>query len=244
MVRATVNVKSFLRRMDRLQRQIPEVRDKAVKESVRHGTVWIITNAPKDTRRFVRGTAMAANAAECGPVPVAQVQRSNRHDEYVQQLEEQVGRWQNMVEWNTGRRDYLYPNGAPQRIKRSGLYFKLTREIEKAEHLLMRAKEELGKATNNESILLIGYGTGFSRQQKGRKLSTVREKVYGGTGRFVSEKYAAWAELNILEPHAKFVERKYRLFYQAIGVTRAFGIGKLNTNLRTLARKSGFEVRG
>lgn len=244
MITVKTSHREFARRMDRLQRQIPEVRDAAIKESVRHGSIWIVKEAPKDTRRFIRGVAQAANAADCGPVPIAQVRRSSRHDEFVQQLEDQALRWRDRVEWIEGRRDYLYPNGAPQKVKRGSLYQKLTRELEKAEKVLNRAKEELEKATSGESILLFGYGPGFIRRQKGRKLSTVRDKVYGGTGRFVSERYAAWAELNILEPHAKFVERKYRLFYQAIGVTRVYGIGKLRANLKAIAQNSGFKVEG
>lgn len=244
MIKARTTFREFASRMERLQRQVPQVRDKAIKESVRHGSIWIVKEAPKDTRRFIRGVAEAANAAECGPVPIAQVRRSSRHDEYVEQLEDQVLRWQDSVQRLQDRRDFLYPNGPPKRRGRSSLYAKLEREIDKAERVLMRAREELQKATDGEAILLFGYGPGFIRQQKGRKLSTVRDKVYGGTGRFISDRYAAWAELTILEPHAKFVERKHQLFFRAVGVTRAYGIGKLRQDLRTMAKNSGFKVKG
>jgi len=231
--------RQFLSRMDAMIRQTPMVRDESLKRMARTAVSWIISQAPVDTGRYVNAVSMAGNGAKLGPFSLRLLKRSEYRDRYLEHLEGQIYRWEKKVENLDKRRMFLYPHGAP--AKNSRLYNRLQRDKDRALLVLARAKEEMQKMLGSDYALYIGHL--YSGQaQKGRRLNTVREMVYGGSGKFVSTRTGCSVILTIDEPHAKFVERRKRLFAQARTVLRAQGVAEIKAAQSLLHARSGLGV--
>lgn len=190
---------------------------------------YVLAVAPVDTGRYVRAVAQAVNSAGGGPLPMRTISPSGRHDQVVRKLSDQAIKWEKYASWLRSRQSFLYPSGPPKR-GRTAAYGRFTRAIEQADRLAARAKEELAKAVHNDSALLVGF-LHSGRTQKGRSLLTVRTPIYGGTGRLVEASTGqAAVELKVLEPHARFLEKKLHLFARArVSRAVAYGVTTLTT---------------
>lgn len=238
-IRVKTKNRQFLSRMDNLIQQTPWVRDETLKLMAKKAVAWIIANAPVDTGRYVNAVAMAGNGAKLGPFALRLLQRSAYRDRYLEHLEGQIDRWEKKVENLDKRRMFLYPHGAP--AKNSRLYNRLQRDRERALLVLARAKEEMAKMLGSDYALYIGH-LYSGNAQKGRRLNTVREMVYGGSGQFVSTRTGCSVILTIHEPHGKFVEKRKRLFARAREVLRTAGIAQIGKAQSLLAARSGLSV--
>lgn len=172
----------------------------------------VVAMAPVDTGRYVRAVAQAVNFAGGGPIPVRTVTPSRHHAKYVGALKRQVDAWERYAKWRRERLNYLYPGGSPRR-GRTAFYRGLAAQVRMAEKRERRAREELAKALTNDDALFVGL-LHSGRSVDGR-LATVRTKVYGGVGIVVETPRGAEARLTVLEPHARFLERRLRLFARA-----------------------------
>lgn len=241
MIRAATarSVANFQTRMRRLGREARPVRDGIIQQAVRDAVAVVVYRAPRDTQRWVRAVAQAANAAQAGPQAVAEVRPGKHHPRIVELLESQVDRLEKKAARLAERRRALYPKGPP--AKGSAFFRRIAGEENRALTLLARSRDELAKARSSDSVLLFGFLSG--QTQKGRALLTVRLPIYGGTGEFVSGHEAAYCRMVIREPHHRFVEARHHLFAAARKSVSAHGIGRLREpGLRDMATRAGFKV--
>lgn len=171
----------------------------------------------KDTRRYARALAQMGNGTGIGFIPVLPVQPSKYALVIRDRLVEQVQYFETKLADQQALLQRYYPGGPPKN-PRSEYYRNLTRDIRKTEKLLQRSKEELEKVNGEggESSLLIGGFFGLDYLQKGRKLATVRNKVYGGETHFITGRNADFVVLHNKEPHASIVEARDRIMAIAI----------------------------
>lgn len=169
--------------------------------------------APEDTRRYIRGWQEAALAAGKGVEgsknrTLKPLRRSGFYKYTFLVLQKQVKRYQAEVNFRRNRMKRWFPIGGKRKLTRWA-----KREMGKiatAVKRLTRAQEELAKAESDPgTFLLIGRGGG-------RKLSTVRTAVYGGTGwARVNSAGLATAVLKNNEPHASIVGNNTRVVEKA-----------------------------
>lgn len=170
----------------------------------RLGMLW-----PRDTNRSIRGWLMAGQSAGLTTAPLPPIKASKRRDVYLAALERQVAEAEREFAKND-RFDSLYR----QRGRTGEPYYrKIVSRKNKARKTADRAREELNKALASEGILFddrggFVYGDGrYLKNHNLRRLTTVRVKVYGGTGRRMTLYGQRFLELTNYEPHAKIIER-------------------------------------
>ena len=172
--------------------------------------------SPRDTNRYVRGWIDAGRKAGVTDRPLPSVVASRNQDQYLEKLEKQVEYWQDRVAYARGRIEQYQrwdaeapprKDGKP-RSKRTAqpYYAKMVRVEQSSLKRLKRATEELAKARGSDGFVFFDV-EGIAQRKQGRKLSTVREKVYGGEGRVIRGGTMAVVELRNKEPHARIVER-------------------------------------
>lgn len=165
--------------------------------------VWrAVADAPKDTRRFVRGWVLAGNAAGLDPMPVPVLQPPRKRDEIYKRLLRQAWFWAMIV------RRY------EQQARFDAWYQKAKRKLD-------RSLEELQKFERTEFGAVIAIGI---RNRLGTKLRTVRDKIYGGTGFVVQQRDGAEVVLHNLEPHTSIVEARTHVMANASRAFRGAGI--------------------
>lgn len=163
---------------------------------------------PKDTNRYANGYIDAGNKAGVTRTPLLPINASSRHSKYVEQLTEQLNFAQaNVNHWERWKQRYEAEGG--KRLLQP-FYRKILAKLRSWTKTRDRAAEELAKAQGDPSILFFGGqltrgDLGFAGS-RGRRLGTVRTKVYGGEGRVtVGGKGGAVVELTNKEPHARIV---------------------------------------
>lgn len=195
--------------------------------------------SPRDTHRYVRGWQMAGRDLGVWAA-VEPVQKSARAELHIDVLERQITRLEvaighveagaaekrRLVDlWFTSRGRKLTPGG--RRMQRDAVALETrARQMYK---LLGRAEEELAKYNGAEGAILIDagkhgqghrvkpthrYGGDPARKypNRSRRLTTVRDKVYGGQGSWQNLGGRRMVfTLHNMEPHASFVERKSRV---------------------------------
>lgn len=194
-------------------------------------------SAPRDTNRYVRGAMMAFNQAGAGPFIEPNVEQSvNEHSgSVVRRLKRQVVKMERELDQRERLLAFWYAKGPPRR-PRTDTYRRLQRERRFYEKRARRAKEELAKATGSFGVIVIGGRRG----KRGVGLTTVRTKIYGGRGRTYTIGPKAVVELVIMEPHATFVERRYRVFREGERALRSIGLRRASrTYLRRMQAASG-----
>ena len=178
MTSATLDITGLRRKIAAIRRESPRALDE-VDHRVADGVLSdVIIAAPRDTNRYVRGMAEAANAAGLGPFAVPALRPGKFAAEAKVRLEKQAAKWEAIVRRYeaTNREDKWYRRAVKTRD---------------------RAREELAKWDPYATIIFGG---------KGRKLEvTVRNKVYGGTGlRLVRDGRVVYI-LHNREAHASLV---------------------------------------
>lgn len=179
--------------------------------------------APRDSNRYVAGWVGAGNAAGLTTRVVPRIQKSSRYDKFLDELRQQVERLEKRIRrWQIGMENWYH--NRPER-PRKGWYRKAEREVRKLYKRYVRAIQELGKAEASETFLFFDAGAFVERKNK-RALSTVRTKVYGGTGKIVTDGWSAKLELHNLEPHATIVEARFGVVAIASRGVKALGYRK------------------
>lgn len=201
-------------------RQIPEASKRQLRDMTTTLMARVSATAKRDTNRYVRGFLMAGRdlGANVGPIPNVQ---PSKHAKRIRELiERQVERFGFALGKTKRELEYLYPLGRPKR-PRSTAYAELFAKERELEKLYQRAKEELDKLNEGgEATLLIGF-LHSGQAQKGRKLLSVRHRVYGGDGKFVVSRGATYAVVTNREPHAKILEKKWGAFKKSLSALRA-----------------------
>ncbi|MBL8762320.1 MAG: hypothetical protein JNL50_13570 [Phycisphaerae bacterium] len=190
--------------------------------------------ARRDTNRYVRGWMQAGTGAGLRVGVMPPLQKSKRRDEFLRKLDDQVRLWRGVAERKQAvlRDWYTRKNRRPDAFSR-----KLTSEINKAERRAARAEDELRKflTAGTSAVLFFDAGAFVERFNK-RKLSTVRDKVYGGTGRVVDSPFGTFILLHNKEPHPTILERRFRTVATA-KATAGDGLAVARTSYRKLFSK-------
>lgn len=159
----------------------------------------ILIASPKDTHRYVRAMAQAANAAELGPFQVPALRPGRFAAQAKDRLESQLAFWEKWVRF----------------YERLGGIGRAAKGYARAVKTRDRAREELAK-WNPFAIIIFGG--------KNRRLKvTVRDKVYGGTGTKVVRDGRVAFVLHNKEAHASIVEKRSHTVKAALAKARAFG---------------------
>lgn len=220
-----------LKRMnDAIRRRLPDARKAALRALVTEAFDPVIREAPRDTNRYVRGWIMACRDLGATRAPVPQVQPSRYRAEIMAILEDQAASIARAIARKRAVLDRWYT--AKGRPVTRGYGAKLRREIERLEKRLRRAVEELSKAQGQPAALL------FDAVRGGRKLSTVREKIYGGSGVYLEAGGKLFARLHNKEPHARLVERRTQLLKRAQTRARTRGLKRASKSYLASLQKS------
>lgn len=201
---------------DSLRRRMGGARKAALRAMVEAAFEPMIREAPRDTNRFVRGWIMAARDVKATRVAVPAVKPSRYRAEILAILEGQVAVLARALDRKRGVLDRWYT--ARGRSVSRGYGARLRREVAAAERRLRRAVEELAKARGESAALL------FDAVRGGRRVSTVRERIYGGSGAYLEAGGRVFARLHNKEPHARIVERRTGLLRRANSRARRAGL--------------------
>lgn len=209
------------------------------------GAVAMNQMAPRDTNRFVRGIQVAHNqiaAAEGLPsLPVSPVQPTRRQDEIearlyrqILRVEKRLGQLHNYVKRDQARPDF---NSAwPSHQKLINFWIPRTEKLLKRSIKEHKKFLELNEFERSTAIVIGGRGRApGGAPETARQLQTFRAKVYGGTGRVFEVGGKAFYELRNREPHARIVEKRWRVAARAAAGLRGLGLRRAsNAYLKTL----------
>jgi hypothetical protein len=234
-----VDVRPLQERIAFARRRIPGARAEALRSAVRTGLRAVLAVSPRDTLRYSRAWAMAGNQAGVGPFAVPSVQRSRFAEQWADRLAVQtIEQWQRLKrarllldsnERALRNAEAAIANGRRGKEMRLRLIelrrtnAKLRRWEKEAEEKWKQSKEELDlyAASGGQAVVIFGK----RRTKTGRqRLTTVRPKIYGGSGREHHTPEASRIDVRNLEPHARIVEFKKRLAAKAMGLLRQMGI--------------------
>jgi hypothetical protein len=204
---------------------------------------------PKDTNRLVRGWIEAGNDAGVTSRPLPPLEKSERYDEYMAELEEQRERYEKEVKSHASmkalyeRQDTIDPvrkDGTPRKKRtRQPYYKKITKRLRKAEKRLARVEEEIAKALGNESTIFFSSES-YVNRKRNQAFTTVRDTVYGGEGRSSLRSERLVVELRNLEPHGNIVEANPNLGHpvaSALEIVRASGLRASGDVYRRILRE-------
>jgi hypothetical protein len=188
-------------------------------------------HAPRDTGRYLAGWIEAGNAANVGPTRMAPALRDSRWAEKLEAaLDRQIDRLVVQINAKAGVLDawYFSKNRPIDSWARKKQF-----EIARLSRALQRAVETKKKYLNAEGPVIAFdiFSNGrrvrtASGSMKQLRQTTIRDKVYGGTGEIVQRDTGPVVMLHNREPHVTLVERKHRL------ITRANAAVRLDTEAR------------
>lgn len=220
--------------------------------------------SPMDTRRYVRGWVLAGRdlGLDVGPVPPLQrsdwaVNRLEWLEEQLRQEEKNLAYWQGLDDTYKARsrgRGVIQrgdQRGKPKADPLRQPYYRNTvlPSLRIAQARTARARTEWEKFTGNTD----GTALVIFRKNRGPRSRsvrfTVRDKVYGGSGRWVEAGGRLFAELVNREPHARIVEKRHgRPVATANAAVRAFGLRRASRayleRMRQTSGLSGGRVGG
>lgn len=210
----------------------------------------VVELTPKDTNRAANGWLLAGRSAGVTHTPLLPYQPSSRSQDFYAKLEAQVRYYQNRVDGAEARLEQYRRADAEKAgmLTRAGRPYKkrmdqphareIQRRLRKDQRLLRRAEEELEKARNADGGAFIFFDAdGAVGRKQNRRLSTVRNKIYGGTGEMVVSTVGVRVIFENLEPHIRIIERHPHLGHPvrtAYAMARSAGMA--------MAQKQWFEA--
>lgn len=216
-----LDISGALQKFARLRAAGPAARSAALRVAMQGVMVALINHTPRDTHRMVRGFQMAANQAGLGPFVIDQVRGSRRHLKYLRDLEEQVNAARRKVaRWEGWRDGYIRQGRTGQPY-----YQKILRQLDPNRRgtpgwALKRAEEELAKLRDADHAVVV--------ENRGRSLKlTVRNTIYGGTGRAFETPTGSYITITNLEPHAIIQERRKRTVASLLRQSKKLGTMKM-----------------
>lgn len=206
-----------------MTRKIPEASKAQLRQITTSLMRRIAVTAKRDTNRYLRGFMMAGKdlgATEFVPPIVASKYAARIRD----LIESQKDRRGFLLGKSKRELKAMYPDGKPKN-PRTPTYDYMYEQVQRREKLYEKSKRELERLNQGgDTTLLIGF-LGSGNAQSGRKLLTVRNKIYGGVGRYIESRGTVYAVVINKEPHAKILEKKYRTFGNALSAVRSSVVG-------------------
>lgn len=234
-----VTADRWIKRVDAIRAALPRAARAAAVQGALAFTRWMDENARKDTNRYVRGWQTAFNEvgkAEGVSVRVSQVVNSRKNDVYIAILlkEEAQARRELLFRTSKLEKRLGYTKGKVGAHERKEMA-----RIRKLDKRITRLDEEIEKAQGATGLLF------FDKYRGGRSFSTVRVKVYGGTGA-VHEAADGTASVVMrdLEPHSRILESKYKFVAKAAIGARGEGLRRVaKAHAKVIARADPFFAR-
>ena len=222
MITCKVDDSAFRSKMRRMAVAVDQEKVRALRESVSTVVETVIRIASRDTNRYVRGWVQAGQAALRADFPMPPLQGSRLADEILKQLQKQFQYWLHI------RQRYEKQGRTRDRWYRDA--------VKKCDRALKEIEKYAAGGETTIAFDLYEWQRAFS----GRTLTTVRHKIYGGTGRTLMFRDEIFVELHNMEPHCQVVERRFRVMARAsiryAGSARRQG----QSFVRRVARRSGF----
>lgn len=226
-MRPTVSVDSsgLRARVEQAIARSPRAREDATMTMVEFVGEYLQQYWPRDTNRSWNGFAQALRDVGLTRFTDEPLRESRARERIVAALTGQVATNEYLLNRVQGRIDAWYIR--PGR-KRDRHYHRLTREARRHTKDLERARTALEQYLgNNHAILIDDAGILIAQPgQRGqrRRVSTVRYRVYGGSGAVRDQGGVYVVELRNHEPQTRFVERKRRILAAAGGHVRTAGL--------------------
>lgn len=221
MIRGSVDTRVFDAKMRKAQAAIPVEAVKAVRDGVAGVVHRVLETGRRDTNRYVRGWALAGAEATKQAFPTPAVVESKRAQQILGRLVEQLEYWTFIVRRyeRQGRTDRWYNQAVRRRLS-------AIKQIEKF------------SSGGGASIAFDLYS--YQRARDGRALTTIRNKIYGGSGRTLLLGEKVFVEIHNKEPHTSVVEYRWGTLAKASFEFRGLGMRKYGKKFVTnVARKSG-----
>lgn len=256
MIKVTGNVQTD--GFDKKMRALHRLKTAALRESTAAmgaglaAQMIFLANAHRNTNRFARSLEEAhndlANVAGVAAVPISPIVPSRRGEEIRDRLElaiaralRQEAKLKRWIDANEDRPDFS-PSWKSHR--------KLLRAYDKAGDVTDRAIEALDDFNaldaDEQASAIVIYGSKARRKTKSpvslttRNLDRAITKRFGGRGATVCDGTNAVATIASYEPHARIVDRRYRIGGRATANIRRLGVRTFNRNyLKRLGKDSG-----
>lgn len=218
----------------------------------------IVELTARDTNRTVDAWVQAGREAGVTDRPRIPLKPSKSRAKFLNQMRDEIAYFLGEIEKAQGwvdkydredqtRHSRRKSNGKlPKRRKSQPFYKKQKAIIRKATKNATRAAEELAKAEGSESAIFFDANS-IVQRKKNRKFTTVRAKVYGGSGSVLLDRARYIVTLINKEPQARIIEKHPHLGHPlatARAMTRRFGIQRVGRKYRnSLREQSPFGTR-
>lgn len=241
MLRVRANVAGAVTSTREMRARRREARTLAVRAIVGDRVRAWLAEAPRDTNRYVRGWAQAAQEVGAEGIVMPALQRSRYAEAYVEAFERRIA----FLAGKLRRAQRLLSDGHTERMTRGGrgrpasmrrvplspsAKLRLERQIISLEVRIQRVRDRLRTFLANEHAIVIGGGAiyGVTEREDGtaeyrhvfnaRKSNpTVRFKIYGGSGTLRPAPTRTTAILRNKEPHASLLEANLRMSARRTG---------------------------
>lgn len=243
--------------LDRFQKQVADAQAGAARgaewyaREIGHRAAQIMVRfSPTDTRRYLRGWAIANNSAGLPRVAVPPLRPGKIAGIAEDRLEEQIRSLTNLRQ--KARRDETYwaevlsvrYTRPGRKLDRWGNIYrqnldKATRRADKIEKTLDRAVQALSllrsiNATGGAAVVFFGKKQKAGRDPGLATVARVDGRTYGGEGRVVVTGDRAFTVLTNKEPHASIVESRSRVVRLAKMALSSRGLALYRGRLSTM----------
>lgn len=190
---------------------------------------FVVTRAPKDTNRYVRGWQKAQNdiargSSTVAPIPLDVIKPSRYAAQIRTRIAKQASYWTGVrvrLEQQLSAVDKAgFKRESPRGVRALKRLEKVRVIEERAREMLRWMNENPDGATH---AILIGGKRRLNPYTLGR-LARIDAKFHGGYARFAHTATATFVEVKNLEPHANIVEARTRLMRSALGASRSIGL--------------------
>ena len=215
-VKAQIDIRGLERKIARVIGRSDDIIDDILHEMGSVFTESVVDLTKKDTNRLANGWIDAANKAGVSERPLLPLNKSSRYEAYIKQLQEEMVGFAKIIARADGwikhyerldMTDGVRKDGKPRKKRTRQTYYKKQQKYKaKAEKRLDRVIEEYEKALGSEHIIFFNRED-FVQRKSNRAFSTVRDKVYGGSGRWLWSGTVRVLELINQEPHGPIVEK-------------------------------------
>ena len=211
-----------------------------------------LANDHRDTNRFARSLEQGHNdlaeIAGSKKIPLSVVKPSRTAADIRDKLELAVDR---ALKQESRLRAWIEANQKKPGFKPTWpSHRKLVRAYDKAGDISDRAIEALEKfdrsSAEEQASAIVIYGTRSSRKRRSPVALTTRNlnraiiKQFGGRGVVIGDGASAIATVASYEPHARIVDRRYRIGARATANIRRLGVRTFNRNYLTrLGKEAG-----
>lgn len=225
MIEASVNTSGLDRTLRDLRKNVDGAGAEAARSGADEFVDWMVRHAPVDTGRYLRGWVQAGNMAGLTQRKLPKLKPSAWLERFSESIDKQIDRIVDDIQWRQRLLYHWYQKtGRPEDDQAR----KLKREINTDTRRLVKAVEQKRKFLGAKDPVLVfnlfSGGRAVFNAATGRwrrnRLTTVRDKVYGGWGETVTIEGETSVRLSNREPHVRLVERRYRLVSRARAASR------------------------